>query len=107
VEEYHNIMIVFTREAETADRYIERTAQRLARRDSVTVATSDRLEQLIIIGQGACRISARELLQSIERAKKALRERYARTRPLKRNPIEQLLDPDTAKKLDEMRYNRK
>ena len=104
VEAYHNIMIVFTKEAETADHYIERTSQKLVKQDRVTVATSDRLEQLIIIGQGARRISARELWADIENARDALRERIMKMQSIKKNPIELLLDAETARQLDELRY---
>ena len=55
---YHNIYIVYTKEAETADQYIEKTVRRIAKDAAVTVATSDGLEQVIILGQGANRMSA-------------------------------------------------
>ena len=51
VSEYHNITVVYTREAETADCYIEKTASVLTKRDMVTVATSDSLEQMIILSR--------------------------------------------------------
>lgn len=57
---YHNIYVVYTKEAQTADMYIERTTHELASKYDITVATSDGLEQLIVLGQGAKRISARE-----------------------------------------------
>lgn len=60
VEQRENIQIVYTREAETADSYIERVSRRLIKSNRVRVATSDALEQLIILGHGAIRISARE-----------------------------------------------
>ena len=58
VMKYHNIYIVYTKEAETADQYIEKTVRRIAKDAAVTVATSDGLEQVIILGQGANRMSA-------------------------------------------------
>ena len=58
VEKYHNIFIVYTQEAETADSYIERVTYELRGRRRVRVATSDNLEQLIILGHGAVRVSA-------------------------------------------------
>ena len=54
--QYHNIHVVYTKEAETADQYIERTVHEIGRKHNVTVATSDGLEQIIIMGQGAARI---------------------------------------------------
>lgn len=74
VEPYHNIQVVYTKEAETADSYIEKATQLLARDAVVTVATSDYLEQLIILGQGALRMSARELLEEIMDTKKQITE---------------------------------
>ena len=59
VEKYHNIFIVYTQEAETADSYIERVTYELRGRKRVRVATSDNLEQLIILGHGAVRVSAK------------------------------------------------
>jgi predicted RNA-binding protein with PIN domain len=104
VETYHNITVVFTKEAETADHYIERAAHTLARRDKVTVATSDALEQIIIIGQGARRITATDLWGQIEQAREAMQKRYLHNRPIKKNPIASLLDEETAKQLDALRY---
>ena len=107
VEDYHNIKIVFTKEAETADHYIESVAYKLGKKnDRITVATSDTLEQIIILGQGAMRISAEDLWVEIEAAKEEVRARYIRNRPIKKNPIESLLDPETAKILEEMRYGK-
>ena len=70
-EEYHGIHIVYTKEAETADNYIEKTIRQIARKaDSrVRVATSDALEQVIILGGGALRISAKEFRAEVEAAK--------------------------------------
>ncbi len=59
VEPYHNITVVYTKEAETADSYIERVTHELRGRRRVRVATSDGLEQVIILGHGALRVSAR------------------------------------------------
>jgi len=106
VTEYRNIKIVFTKEAETADRYIERAAYKMTRvkEDKITVATSDVLEQLIILGQGASRISADALLADIEAAREAMRTRHILNRPVKNNPVISLVDEKTAKLLEEMRH---
>lgn len=71
---YHNINVVYTKEAETADSYIEKFAHENGRKYDVTVATSDRLEQMIITGQGCRLLSARDLKEEIERAEKQLKE---------------------------------
>lgn len=73
---YHNIHVVYTKEAETADQYIEKTVHELARKRDVTVATSDGLEQMIIWGQGAVRMSAKELRGEMDAALDLLRERF-------------------------------
>ena len=65
---YHNIHVVYTREAETADHYIEKTVRRIAKEHDVIVATSDALEQVIIMGQGAHRMSAAGLKEARSRA---------------------------------------
>lgn len=66
VEPYHNIYVVFTKEAETADMYIEKVTHEIGKKHRVTVATSDGLEQVIIMQQGALRMSATELKKHIE-----------------------------------------
>ena len=104
IEEYHNITIVYTKEAETADHYIEQTAWALARKDKVIVATSDGLEQIIILSHGARRMSARDLLADVHYVKEQQHERYLRAPGIKNNPLAGLLDSETAKLLDEMRY---
>jgi len=62
-----DLYIVYTKEAETADSYIERTTYELGKRHRVRVATSDNAEQMIILGHGALRLSARQLHDEIER----------------------------------------
>ena len=72
---YHNIDVVFTKEAETADLYIEKAAHELSKQYAVTVATSDAVEQIIIFGAGAQRLSANDLLREIVLANEAMHER--------------------------------
>ncbi|MCI8670340.1 MAG: GTP-binding protein [Lachnospiraceae bacterium] len=73
---YHNIEVVFTKEAETADQYIEKLAHNFGRKYRVTVATSDGLEQIIIMGQGCSLLSSRELKLEVERLNQQIREEY-------------------------------
>ena len=68
VQKYHNIYVVYTKEAETADQYIEKLAHKMGRNHRVTVATSDALEQMIIWGNGATRMSALGLKAAVEAA---------------------------------------
>ena len=114
IQDYRGIKLVYTKEAQTADQYIERSAYKLsknAKNDRISVATSDSLEQLIILASGAFRITPQELWSDIARAKETMRSNYSRTRPIKKNPIENLVDSETAKKLEAMRlgddYDRK
>ncbi len=72
-ETYGNIEIVYTREAQTADSYIEKLAHELSSLNRVRVATSDGLEQLIILGGGALRMSAAELKNEIDASNTELR----------------------------------
>lgn len=71
---YHNIHVVYTKEAETADQYIEKLAHKMGRDYHVTVATSDGLEQLIIRGQGCRLISAREFYEEVKQVEEEIRK---------------------------------
>ncbi len=76
IQKYHNIHVVYTKEAETADQYIEKTVHEIGRKYHVTVATSDAMEQVIILGQGASRMSAKNLLDEVKQMKEEIREIY-------------------------------
>ena len=73
VSEFHNIFVVYTKEAETADSYIEKFAHKNSNKYDITVATSDRLEQMIIMGQGCRALSARSLKEEVNIAIRELR----------------------------------
>lgn len=66
VEHYGDLSVVYTREAQTADSYIERLSYDLGKKHRVRVATSDGLEQIIILGHGALRTPASVFLQEVE-----------------------------------------
>ncbi|MGN0667377.1 MAG: NYN domain-containing protein [Huintestinicola sp.] len=74
IEKYCGINIIYTKEAETADMYIEKATHELSREHRVRVATSDNLEQIIILGNGAYRVSASEFHKEVEAAEKAIRD---------------------------------
>ena len=76
--QYHNIHVVYTKEAETADQYIEKLAHKDRTQYNVTVATSDGLEQLIIYGQGCHLMSARDLKEEVAWANEQIREEKAK-----------------------------
>jgi predicted RNA-binding protein with PIN domain len=73
VEQVHGISIVYTKEAETADMYIEKVSHQLAKKHRVRVVTSDALEQLIILGGGALRVSSREFEAEVREAEAEIR----------------------------------
>ncbi len=73
VETHGNISVVYTKTAETADMYIEKTAQKLSAENRVRVATSDGTEQIIILGSGAIRVSAREFRMEVDEVERAIR----------------------------------
>lgn len=92
VTDYHNIHVVFTAEAETADQYIEKFAHENGRKYRVTVATSDGLEQIIIRGQDCLLISARELKEEIQRMSEQNRQEYLENQTGEKNhPMKELL----------------
>lgn len=76
IKQFHNITVVYTKEAETADGYIEKTTHELAKSYDVVVATSDVVEQLIIMGQGARKMSAKQLEEELAYVEDEIREEY-------------------------------
>ena len=93
VTDYHNIHVVFTAEAETADQYIEKFAHENGRKYRVTVATSDGLEQIIIRGQDCLLISARELKEEIKRVAEENKQQYMENQMGEKNrPMKELLE---------------
>ena len=73
MEQYHNIHVVYTKEAETADMFIERVTHEIGRNRRVRVATSDGMEQIIILGHGALRVSARMFHEEVQNVEKQIR----------------------------------
>lgn len=76
VLDYRNIHVVYTKDAETADMYIEKVTHQLGRKHHVVVATSDALEQMIVLGNGATRLSATGLLEEIHRMEQEIRDEF-------------------------------
>ena len=107
---YHNIHVVYTKEAETADQYIEKVTHEIAKKHKVSVATSDGLEQLIIMGQGAKRMSARELKEEIMSTDQELRELFLEN-PGKGTKEKQYLfdalSPELAEHMENVRLGKK
>lgn len=103
-----DLSVVFTGEGETADSYIEKMVYQMVKQGQrVYVVTSDWAEQLAILGSGAYRISARELLRDIKRVNKTIRERFTENvATYRRHELENRLSGDILKQLDEMRRKR-
>lgn len=103
VETYHNIHVVYTKEAETADQYIEKTVHEIGKKYRVTVATSDQLEQVIILGQGGQRMSARELLEDVIEVSHQIRETARQKSSSEKNYLFDHLDEETAARMERIR----
>ena len=106
VQKYHNFYVVYTKEAETADQYIEKTTHEIGRKYKVTVATSDALEQVIVMGQGAYRISARDFYEEVERTEKQIREINERERGEKRNYLLDYAKEEDAREMEKVRLGK-
>lgn len=100
--DYHNIHVVYTKEAETADQYIEKFAHENGRKYDVTVATSDGLEQIIIRGQGCSLLSARELLEEVNLANQTLREKYLEKQQKDRSYLLDSMSEEELKKIKDL-----
>lgn len=107
VSRYHNIHVVYTKEAETADQYIEKTAHELGRQYEVTVATSDALEQVIIMGQGAKRMSAQGLLEEVRDVNAEIRDSFLSQYTGSKQYLLENLPEELAKFMEEVRLGRK
>ena len=103
VTKWHNIDVVFTKEPETADQYIEKTAHAIGRKYKVTVATSDGLEQVIIRSQGCLLMSARELRQEIERIKVEIRREHLEKNQERGNYLLNYLPEEEAERMEAIR----
>jgi len=104
VESRNGIYMVYTREAETADEYIERAVGVILKENiRVRVATSDFIEQIIIMGQGAARLHAEDLQKEVEEAERDIRKMIDKPKPIQKNRLLDNLDPKTAAILERLR----
>lgn len=102
VIDYHNIHIVYTREAQTADQYIERFAHVNKTKYNIAVATSDGLQQIIIRGAGCALLSARELKAEIDKANEKIRQEYQEIQGRDRNCLIEALSPVAKQQIVEL-----
>lgn len=104
---YNNIHVVYTKEAETADQYIEKVVHEIGRKYHVTVATSDRLEQVIIMGQGGNLLSARGLKEEIEIVNNEIRNECLAKRQNSRNYLFNHMSDEMADYMEDVRLGKK
>ena len=102
VIKYHNIHLVFTKEAQTADQYIEKFAHQNSNKYKMVVATSDGLQQIIVRGAGCMLLSARELREEMEKANQRVREEYEETKEKQRNYLMDSLTEESKKQMEEI-----
>lgn len=107
IQKYHNIHVVYTKEAETADQYIEKVVHEIGRKYHVTVATSDGVEQVVTLGQGGKLISAREFREEVELTRRQIREEYERRREKGKNYLFDHMERELADEMEEVRLGRK
>mgnify|MGYP000308488342 FL=1 len=103
---YHNIHVVYTKEAETADQYIEKTVHKIGRENQVTVATSDGLEQIIIMGQGAHRMSAKGLRDEIRSTENQIRQQWHEKRQSSKNYLIDNISDEMAQYMKDKRLGK-
>lgn len=107
VLKFHNIYVVYTKEAETADQYIEKTVHEIGQKHSVTVATSDALEQVIILGAGAVRMSAAGLLEEVLQAREEIRREYLEKKSSGGKYLFDSVEQELAGDLEKLRLGKK
>lgn len=107
IQKYHNIHVVYTKEAETADQYIEKVVHQIGKKYHVTVVTSDGVEQVVTLGQGGKLISSREFLEEVEIVRKQIREEAESRRESGKNYLFDHMDEKMAEEMEEVRLGRK
>ena len=107
IQKYHNIHVVYTKEAETADQYIEKVVHQIGRKYHVTVATSDGVEQVVTLGQGGKLISAREFREEVEIVRRQIQEEWENHRESGRNYLFDHMDDAMREEMNEVRLGRK
>lgn len=105
---HHKLMIVYTKEKETADECIERLCSELyVRRRNIYVATSDLVEQHVAFGKGALRVSARELLIDIGQNRKNIEQSLREDKPGQRNSVDGIVSLEVRSQLEKLRRGEK
>lgn len=107
IQKYHNIHVVYTKQAETADQYIEKVVHQIGKKYHVTVVTSDRVEQIVTLGQGGTLISSREFRKEVDLVKRQIREEYEKRRDSGKNYLFDHMDEELAEEMEDVRLGRK
>ena len=107
IQKYHNIHVVYTKQAETADMYIEKVVHQIGRKYHVRVATSDRVEQVVTLGQGGTLVSAREFQEEVEIVKQQIREEVDKRREHGKNYLFDYMDKKLVDDMEDIRLGRK
>lgn len=102
-ERQGNVFIVFTKEGETADSYIERFVNECGRKNNICVVTSDLLEQQLIFQRGATRMSSLEFLHQVKEIELEIKEIHKKKYNHNKNELSINLDEKTREKLEEIR----
>lgn len=107
IQKYHNIHVVYTKEAETADQYIEKVVHEIGRRYHVTVVTSDGVEQVITLGQGGTIVSSREFQEEVEIVNRQIMEEAGNRRESGKNYLFDHMDEKLSNHMEEVRLGKK
>jgi ribosomal protection tetracycline resistance protein len=100
VVDYHNIRLVYTKEAQTADQYIEKFAHDNSKKYNIVVATSDGLQQIIVRGQGASLLSARELKLEVDETNEKIREVSSKLQVVNKNYLSDTLSKESKQQME-------
>ena len=107
IQKYHNIYVVYTKQAETADMYIEKVVHEIGRKYNVRVATSDRVEQVVTLGQGGTLVSAREFQEEVEIVRQQIQEEVDHRRERGKNYLFDHMDKRLVEDMEDIRLGRK
>lgn len=107
IQRYHNIHVVYTKEAETADQYIEKVVHEIGRKYHVTVVTSDGVEQVVTLGQGGTLISAREFFEEVKLVRQEMEEQYGSRGNGAKSYLFDAMDRELRQEMEEVRLGKK
>lgn len=107
IQKYHNIHVVYTKESETADQYIEKVVHEIGKKYHVTVVTSDGVEQVVTLGQGGTLISAREFFEEVELVRKQMEDEYGSRERGAKNYLFDAMDGKMKQEMEDVRLGKK